>query len=243
MAKLNHSEKNGKKSINDSALAVCDFSTPAMRKKALIKKALTHQSTLYPAAGFVGSVLWAIILGLDPLVFVIGIATFGATCISWVWHCFLSPKPENLYEKLLARGVTVEDFNNFLRPSVETLQEINNLLNEFEFSSGEFKRKVTDLRDIIQAILENCTKDDPSDIRRIPNFPSHIRRTANLLKKYAELQRKTAYSEIIRESLSDIEKSIPTLYDHYVKLFDRLQQNDVQGLEVEAETLERILKS
>jgi len=211
MPKPKHSEKNGKKSTADSALTVRDFSTPEMRKKALLKKAFTHPTTTCPAAGFAGSVLWAIVLGLSPTLFLIGFATFGATCISFVWHYFLSPRPVDPYEKLLARGVTVEDLNNFLRPSVQTLQKINDLLKEF---SGEFKRKVENLRDIIQAILENCAQDDPSDIRRIATFPNHIQRTAKLLEKYAELQRKAGWSETIRKSLSDIEASITNLHTH-----------------------------
>ena len=223
---------------NHSGFTVRDISTSAMKRKALMKKSLTHWSTRYSGTVFLGSAIWATLIGLTPVVFTVGVAALGATCMSWVCNYFLSPKPDSC-EKLLARGVTREDLDNFLRPSVETLGKIDNLLKGFR---GEFKGKVTNLRDLIQAILENCANDDPSDIRRITNFPNHIERTANLLETYAKLQRKAVYSETIRESLFKIEQGINDLYAQYLKIFDRLQKNDVSGLEVEAETLEKILQ-
>ena len=223
---------------NHSGFTIRDISTSATKRKALVKKSFTHWSTKYSGTAFLGSILWATFLGLGPAVFTVGVVTFGATCISWVCNYFLSSKPDSC-EKLLARGVTREDLDNFLGPSIETLGKIDNLSKRF---SGEFKRKVADLRDLIQVILENCANDDPSDIKRIVNFPTHIERTANLLEKYAKLQRKASYSETIRESLLKIEKSISDLYAQYLKIFDRLQKNDVQGLKIEAETLEKILE-
>jgi 5-bromo-4-chloroindolyl phosphate hydrolysis protein len=225
----------------DTPITERDFSDAALKKESPVKKALAKASTRYSGGVVVGAAATALILGLSPIIFAIGVVGLGATAASLIWHS-LYGKPgerEKALAKLREKGLTEEDLKEFIIPSVNSLREMDALLGEF---SGDFRKKAQALREVVEAILTNCVDDDPSDIRKICTFPDHLARTLGLLKKYAELQKKASLSTTIRASLADIEKSIAELQQHYVSLFDRLQQNDVDGLEIEAKTLENILK-
>jgi hypothetical protein len=208
-------------------------------KEGPAKKALNNWVTMGSGGVFLGTAICAAtsMVVLTPAVLLVGIATLGTAIASFTGKFLTEKFRTKPCDEKVVEGVTKEDLNNFMGPSIEAFRKICSLVAEV---SGPFSNKAESLKDIIEAILKNCADTDPTDIRRIPTFPSHLERIANLLKNYIDLQTNIEYSATIKKSIAGIEKEIADLQVYYVGLFDRLQTNNVNGVELDTEIIKKI---